>query len=139
MISNIVMEGFMKSQFGEFIRTKRTEKKMTLRKFASELGIVPAYMSDIEKGRRNPPDRDKLEKIAEILQLSEEDKSTMYDLAAKEKEIGTTQDTLVSQDISDYIMDEDIVRVALRVAKHNKSSKEQWEKAIEILQGKKDD
>lgn len=126
----------MGTAFGEFIRTKRTEKKITLRKLASELGIVPAYMSDIEKGRKNPPDRDRLEKIAEILQLSEEDKSKMYDLAARDKEIRTTQDIQVSQDISDYIMDEDIVRVALRVAKHNKSSKEQWEKAIEILQGK---
>lgn len=129
----------MGTAFGEFIRTKRTEKKITLRKLASELGIVPAYMSDIEKGRKNPPDRDRLEKIAEILQLSEEDKSKMYDLAARDKEIRTTQDIQVSQDISDYIMDEDIVRVALRVAKHNKSSKEQWEKAIEILQGKQDD
>ncbi len=35
----------------------------------------------MEKGRRNPPDLAKLEQIAEILNLSDEDKVTMFDLA----------------------------------------------------------
>ena len=42
----------MENKFGEFVKAKRQEKEISLRKLAEELGIVPAYMSDIEKGRR---------------------------------------------------------------------------------------
>ena len=57
----------MENKFGEFVKAKRQEKELSLRKLAEELGIVPAYMSDIEKGRRYPPDKDKIYKIAAIL------------------------------------------------------------------------
>ena len=57
----------MTGEFGAFIREKRTNQHITLRKLASDLGIVPAYMSDIEKGRRYPPDKEKLFRMAEIL------------------------------------------------------------------------
>ena len=50
----------MENKFGEFVKAKRQEKEISLRKLAEELGIVPAYMSDIEKGRRYPPDKDKI-------------------------------------------------------------------------------
>ena len=40
----------MENKFGEFVKAKRQEKEISLRKLAEELGIVPAYMSDIEKG-----------------------------------------------------------------------------------------
>ena len=39
----------MENKFGEFVKAKRQEKEISLRKLAEELGIVPAYMSDIEK------------------------------------------------------------------------------------------
>ena len=50
----------MNGKFGEFIAEKRKSRGLTLRGLAAELGIVPAYMSDIEKGNRYPPDKDKL-------------------------------------------------------------------------------
>ena len=62
----------MNNQFGEYVKTKRLEKKISLRKLAEYLDIVPAYMSDIEKGRRYPPDKEKIYKIAKILLLSKE-------------------------------------------------------------------
>lgn len=43
--------------FGKFIEERRKALGLTLRGFASELDIAPAYMSDIEKGRRYPPDK----------------------------------------------------------------------------------
>ena len=42
----------MNGKFGEFIAEKRKSRGLTLRGLAAELGIVPAYMSDIEKGHR---------------------------------------------------------------------------------------
>ena len=44
----------MNGKFGEFIAEKRKSRGLTLRGLAAELGIVPAYMSDIEKGHRYP-------------------------------------------------------------------------------------
>ncbi len=121
----------MDERFGEFIRAKRMEKGITLRHMATLLGIAPAYMSDIEKGRRYPPDKEKLFKLSNILGLDMSDKDRMFDLAASEKS------DAVSQDISSYIMDDEIVRVALRTARRNNATKAQWQKAIDIFNGKK--
>lgn len=91
------------------------------------LSIAPAYMSDIEKGHRYPPDKEKLEAMAEILELSEEEKNNMYDLAAGEKE------NTVSLDLSEYIMKNDKVRIALRMARDNNLGNETWQKMIDVL------
>ncbi|MDY2595664.1 MAG: helix-turn-helix transcriptional regulator, partial [Oliverpabstia sp.] len=98
----------MTGEFGKFIETKRKALNKTLRGLAADLDIAPAYMSDIEKGHRYPPDKDKLEKMAELLNLSEEEKNKMFDLAAGEK------DNSVSPDLPEYIMGTEKARVALR-------------------------
>ena len=36
-------------KFGEYIKSKRLEKGISLRELASKVGISPSYMSDIEK------------------------------------------------------------------------------------------
>ena len=64
----------MTGEFGKFIEKKRKALNKTLRGFATELEIAPAYMSDIEKGHRYPPDKEKLEKMAELLHMSDEEK-----------------------------------------------------------------
>lgn len=117
----------MTGNFGKFIEKKRKEKSITLRGLASMLSIAPAYMSDIEKGHRYPPDKEKLEAMAEILELSEEEKNNMYDLAAGEKE------NTVSLDLSEYIMKNDKVRIALRMARDNNLGYETWQKLIDVL------
>ena len=55
------------TSFGEFLQRKREESRMTLRKLADSLGFSAPFLSDVEKGRRNPPDLAKLEQIAEIV------------------------------------------------------------------------
>lgn len=41
---------------GERIRELREEKDISLREFAKKLGVSPAFLSDIELGRRFPSD-----------------------------------------------------------------------------------
>ena len=48
-------------KFGEYIKSKRLEKGISLRELASKVGITPTYMSDIEKGRRNAPNKEKVD------------------------------------------------------------------------------
>ena len=69
--------------FGEFLQKKREAKQITLRKMAEMLKMSAPYLSDIEKGRRNPPEMDKLDQIAQILLLSDEERTVMLDLAGK--------------------------------------------------------
>ena len=84
--------------FGEFIQRKRVEKQIPLRKMAERIGISAPYLSDIEKDRRNPPEMDKLELISQVLLLSEDEKSTMLDLAGRKR-------NSVAPDLPGYIME----------------------------------
>ncbi len=118
----------MNGNFGKFIERKRKALGMTLRGLAAELEIAPAFMSDIEKGHRYPPNRDKLYNMARILHLSEEDTNMMFDLAAGER------DNAVSPDLPEYIMGNEKARTALRMARDNNASEATWQKVIEMLE-----
>ena len=84
-------------------------------------------MSDIEKSRRYPPDKDKIETIAKTLELTEDEKNYLFDMAALAK------DNTVSPDLPEYIMENDLVRVALRRARDVDAGNEEWEKVIKIF------
>jgi transcriptional regulator with XRE-family HTH domain len=59
----------MKSQtLGERLRFEREEKKISLRKFAQQLGISAAYLVDVEKNRRLPSG-ELLQKAADLLDI----------------------------------------------------------------------
>ncbi|WP_039652096.1 helix-turn-helix domain-containing protein [Clostridium tyrobutyricum] len=116
--------------FGKFITGKRKSLGMTLRGMASELGIAPAYLSDIEKGRRYPPDMDKLKQMAEILKLTEDEEHTMFDLAGEGK-------NTIAPDLPDYIMSSKKVRVALRKAREV-ATEEDWEEFVKKLDNRGD-
>ena len=121
----------MNTRFGDFVREKRLQRKINLRKLAEIIGIVPAYMSDIENNRRYPPDKEKIYRIAEALELSEEETNTLFNLAANEKE------NTVSPDLPEYIMGTDKARVALRMARDLNADDEDRMKVIEMLEAKK--
>lgn len=115
--------------FGKFIEERRKALGLTLRGFAAELDIAPAYMSDIEKGRRYPPEK-KLDEIAQILKLNDAEKNSMLDLAAMAKT------KTVSSDLPEYIMEKDLARVALRRARDGKLSDEGWQEVIDLIDKK---
>ena len=118
-----------KLEFGKYLENKRKSNGLTLRGLAAELEIAPAYLSDIEKGRRNPSD-EKLKAIIEVLKLNEEETFLFLDLAAKAK------DNTVSADLPDYIMETDLARVALRRAKEGKLSSDDWQDVINLIDKK---
>ena len=117
--------------FGEYLKLKRTEKGITLRKFSQMVGIAPSYMSDIEKSKRNAPGEDILNKIIYILELTDDEKSEFLDLAASSKDI-------IACDIKEYISDNSNVRVALRKAKDLNIGNDEWIKIIEDIINRKE-
>ena len=66
--------------FGKYIKARRLESKIGLRKMARYLEVAPSYLLDIENGRRNPPRAEVIEKIADKLVIEVE---FLYDLAGK--------------------------------------------------------
>lgn len=116
--------------FAEFLKEKRLQKKITLRKLAELIDIAPAYLSDIEKRKRNAPSRDVLERIVEVLQLNIDEKNEMYDLAAMDKDT-------IAPDITKYVSTNNTIRVALRKAKDLDLGEKEWMKIIEEMENKK--
>lgn len=118
----------MTGEFGKFIEAKRKALGKTLRGLASDLDIAPAFMSDIEKGHRYPPQKEKLYEMARLLNLTEEETNKMFDLAAGERENG------IAPDLPEYIMGNQAARTALRMARDKGSSEAVWQKVIDMLE-----
>ena len=118
------------ANFGEFIKTKREEKQITLRKMAEFLDCSAPFLSDVEKDRRNPFDMEKLELLSDILGLSPEDNALMYDLAGKKR-------NSVAPDLPDYIMQRDYVSAALRTARDLDAGEQEWMQFVEDLKKRK--
>lgn len=71
-LKKMAVANYSTSEFGAFIRSRRealktTSKALSIRKFAAELGIEPAYLSKIERGVFAPPSEDLIIKIANRL------------------------------------------------------------------------
>jgi transcriptional regulator with XRE-family HTH domain len=116
--------------FGEYIKQKRQEKNITLRAFADLVGIAPSYMSDIEKSKRNAPTQEILDKMIEVLNLSEDEKNELLDVAATSKDA-------IAQDLTEYVSENPNVRVALRKAKDLNLGDDEWIRIIEEMISKK--
>ena len=113
------------TDFSRFLREKRQNRHITLSELAEKAGISTGYYSDIEYGRRNPPNRDILDKMITALHLSDEDRIRFYDLAGRAR-------SEAPPDLPDYINENEKVRVALRLAKNNGNA-QVWDRFIDIL------
>ena len=96
--------------FGDFISQKRKDLRITLKDMADRLNISSPYLSDVEKGKRDSFDLDRLNQIAKILNLDEEESSIMMDLAGKQR-------NTVAPDLPEYILKTKGLSVALRKAR----------------------
>lgn len=117
--------------FGDFIIAKRKERDLSARQLSIKLNISPVYMCDIEKGRKFAVSDELLENLRSILMLTDCEAELMYDLAAIAR-------NTVSADLPEYIMENEIVRTALRTAKKNKVPDEKWERFIKQITQKED-
>lgn len=126
-------EQFMR--FGDFIKHKRLSdpRELTLKDMSERLGISLSFLSDIENNRRKPFDKDKIEMFAQVLNLSDEDKAKMYDLAARDRRE-------IPSDIEDIMMYSeigDMARLALRQSKAGVIDEEDWKTFIRDMEKKK--
>lgn len=114
--------------FAAFFRQMRVEKDTHLKPIADRMGVSVAYLSDIGKGRRMPPDPDRVEAMADTMGLSEEERWKLYDLAGKER-------GEVAADLTKYIMDSEnpTIRTVLRCAQKNNLGESFWQEVNQLI------
>ncbi len=66
--------------FGKMMKEIRERRSISLRRASSEIGISPAYLSDIENDRRYPPVGEVLDKMLSVYKVSPEDEYEIMDL-----------------------------------------------------------
>ena len=116
--------------FGDYVKHRRETLKMTMREFAERVSISPAYLCDIEKGNRKPPEK-YLSIFAEVLQITDaEELNQFYDRAG----VGKNGQ---HSDINTYIDGLPSARMALRTARDKNFTDEDWLQLIEIIKQKK--
>jgi len=116
----------LETDFSRFLKSKRRYREITVRYMAELADVSAGYYCDIESGRRNPPDREILDKMIAALHLSDEDKIIFYDYAGKARSEAPT-------DLSEYINEYNEVRVALRMAKDS-GNPNVWGKFINYME-----
>ena len=114
--------------FGAFLKEKRNARLITVRAMAELIDVTPGYYSDMESGRRTPLELELLDKMIKVLNLSDDDKKTLYDLAGKAREAAPP-------DLTGYINNTPKARIALRVAKES-ATDEDWEYIAKYLERK---
>ena len=115
--------------FGEFIKAKREALGKSIRGLAAELDITPAYLSDIEKDNRYAPEKF-LDKMAALLHVPQDELNEFYDLAGKSRNHNYP-------DLTEYIGNTRMARVALRLARDLDVTDEGWQKWIDEMNGSK--
>lgn len=120
-----------KGGFGEFFKTKRTEKGVTLRQFANIHNLDPGNLSKMERGLLPPPQNtEKLRDYAGYLGIEKgsDDWYEFFDLAAAET--GRIPD--------EFLSDEEIMSqlpLLFRTFRGQRVSAEKLDKLIKKIKG----
>lgn len=119
----------MTQTLGEKIKALRLDSGVSLRQFAGKIDITPAFMSDIELGRRFPSD-EVLIKIAQELNVPFDQLKT-YDvresLTDLRKLVGTSQEwglafRTVAEQVKSGLTPQDLIRrLAAKGSQSNES------------------
>jgi transcriptional regulator with XRE-family HTH domain len=115
--------------FGEYVKKKRLEKDLTLREFCRRLEEDASNWSKIERGVMGPPqDKERLNKIAAVLDISEKSSEWKEFVAVANVSAGV---------IPEYIMSDknivDALPVFFRTIGSVKPTKEEIEELIKTI------
>jgi transcriptional regulator with XRE-family HTH domain len=71
--------------FGLFLENIRRSRQLRQKQLAVDLGINASYISALEKGRKEPPSKQILERLITTLELDEEEQATMWKCVEQSK------------------------------------------------------
>lgn len=106
--------------FGEFLRLKRAEAKLTQEQLAEVIGKTGMYISNIEKGKNSsPPNQGDLSALADRLSLEENDRVLFFEKAAQDR-------ATLPRDMIDYIYQCPSLKQLIRIAIENNIPDSLW-------------
>lgn len=100
--------------FGTYLTQLRESSGLKKAHLAQKLGINPSHIGNLEKGRTPPPPRDRLEQIAEILRLTQDQKETLFNLAFQErnlKELSAFKKSIIKDSASEVEYGPEVAKV----------------------------
>ena len=104
---------------GETIRFFRKRKGLSLRELAKYSKVSPIYLSELENGKKINPSEKVLHRIVTGLELTQNDLTNLLDRYSAET-------GRISPDITEYIMNNKLVQIALRTAKEKGATQQDW-------------
>ena len=127
-------KGALQMNFKEYLSLKRQEKQLTIRKFATLIGISPAFLCDLESGSRSFPANSKkypdlLERIIKVLELDDNEREIMIQLAHE----SMLEKDKISAEVKEYLQGTPRAQEALRKAAECGATDEAWEAFIKSL------
>ncbi len=121
----------MGKPFGEILRNIRIKCRITLKALADFLKMTPAYLSQIETGKRNPPNEVIVQEMEEFLHTQP---GTLKEAAIHDKilaHLGLSRANPTKADVAfqlardlDSISDRDIAEIKEILEKNRKGRKE---------------
>lgn len=117
------------TNFGAYLAELRKTKRVTLKNMATAIGITSPYLSDVEKGRRDSFDIDRLNMVVDYLKLTEEEANHLMNLAGDQRQN-------IAPDLPDYVAGKEYINAALRRAKDLDAGEEEWLAFIESLENR---
>lgn len=103
--------------FGDTIRELRTAQDLGLRETAGKIGISPAYLSRIERGKEKPPKPEVIKALAKELAA---DPDVLFRLSSS-----------TDPEVSDFLNDQPEVMELLRFIKDSDFTSKQIEKLLD--------
>jgi len=114
--------------FGALVKEKRLAKKMGLRVFASKIEEDAGNWCRIEAGKfPAPSDINVLNRICQVLDLDEQGKEKLFDLAAKKSR------EKIPADIKHQIEENEIIPVLFRTIEKKKLSKDKLRELVKRI------
>lgn len=117
----------MKDSFGGFLKEKRIEQKLTLRKFSTMVKLSPEVVSSLENNEVSHVAPNVLTDIVQALQLHTEEIDHLHQLMAHHQPPAFPTETIHKK------CGEPVVRIALRVAEGFQATNAEWRDFMEWL------
>lgn len=123
-------------QFKDYLHSKRKEKGIPLRAFATQIGISPSFLCDLESGHRSFPSDQELAsslfpKMVKSLGLTPTEEAEFKALADQ----STLEGGKLSGDIRAYLLATPQAQLALRKAKEKGMTDQMWLALIKKIEG----
>lgn len=119
--------------FGLFLREKRLQKDLSLRKLAELSGLSHIYLYHVENGKKAPPSDMVLMELANALKLDNKSKIIFFDLAAKSKFKHDKGNFYSPIDIARYINEQSSVKNVIREADKQDKSNDFWDELLKDM------